>query len=206
MNEAPDASRQNSPADSDNTDAGASAQDPDDPCGSIICTAMGDPGDQTPGGCDVEVDVEVGGGDDDDGDGPPDDCDYLGNCSANASGNDPSGGGGGGGGPQTPTPQQPQKKPCTAASRAASTVEALDAAGDALISFNLAAVHFGLAGVLVSAGCLEPTPFEPLTCAASGFGAVSVSAGGGVLTGFGVFQTKRAVSAIKQAVTCGPGS
>jgi hypothetical protein len=48
------------------------------------------------GGCDVEVDVEAdGGGDDDDGDGLPDDCDYLGNCSANASGNDPSGGGGG---------------------------------------------------------------------------------------------------------------
>jgi len=118
------------------------------------------------------------------------------------------GGGGTGGpyGPQSPTPEQPQKKPCTAASRAASTVEALDAAGDALVSFNLAAVHFGAAVVLFSGGCLEPTPAEPLTCAASVFGVASLSAGGAALTGFGAFQTKRAFSAAKQAFTCGPGS
>jgi hypothetical protein len=99
--------------------------------------------------------------------------------------------------------QQPQqKKPCSTTTRIAGTIKALQAAGDAGGSFTLAGIHFGAAGLLVGAGCLDPTPFEPATCIAAGFGGASLTAGGGVLTGLGVYQVKESISGIKQAITC----
>jgi hypothetical protein len=95
-----------------------------------------------------------------------------------------------------------QKKPCNTATRIAGALKALQAAGDAGGSFTLAGVHFGAAGLLVGAGCLDPSPFEPATCIAAGFGGASLTAGGGVLTGLGVYQAKESISGIKQAITC----
>ncbi len=106
---------------------------------------------------------------------------------------------------QTPTPKHPQRPSCTAAGRATGTVEALEAAGDAAVSFTLAGVHLTVALGLVGAGCFEPSPFEPLTCGASVLGAGSALTGAVVLGGAGVLQAERAVSAVKQAATCGSG-
>ncbi len=103
-------------------------------------------------------------------------------------------------------PQKPQKPKCNTSTRIGGAIKALSAAGDAAGSFTLAGVHFGAALFLVSAGCLDPTPFEPVTCAAGGFGAGTLAAGGGVLTGLGVIQVKHEViPAVVQAVTCQTG-
>jgi len=67
------------------------------------------------------------------------------------------------------------------------------------------AVHFVAGGPLVTAGCGEPTPFEPATCLASGFGAASLWGGGGVLGYLGVHTVEdELIPGIKQAVTCTP--
>jgi RHS repeat-associated protein len=101
--------------------------------------------------------------------------------------------------------QNPPKKKCSITTRIAGAIEALSGAGDAVVSFSLAGVHFGAAGVLVSAGCLDPTPFEPATCLAGGFGGASLAAGGTVLGGLGVLQVKEEViPGIKQAINCEP--
>jgi hypothetical protein len=84
-------------------------------------------------------------------------------------------------------------------------VKAFDGFQTAGAAFTTAGIHFGAAALLVSAGCLEPTPFEPLTCAAGGLGAASLSAGGGVLGYLGVQTVKdELIPGIKQAFTCEP--
>jgi hypothetical protein len=66
-------------------------------------------------------------------------------------------------------------------------------------------VNFFGAGILVSAGCFDPTPAEPVTCAAGFFGAASMTAGAGVLGRFG-YQTVKdeLIPGVKQAITCNP--
>jgi hypothetical protein len=72
-------------------------------------------------------------------------------------------------------------------------------------SFALGGLHFGAAGFLLVAGCGDPTPFEPVTCAASVFGAGSLTAGGLTLSGLGALQVKdEVVPGIMQAITCEP--
>jgi hypothetical protein len=98
-----------------------------------------------------------------------------------------------------------QKKPCSATKRIAGTLKALNGLGDAATSFALAGIHYFAAGTLVGAGCLEPTPFEPATCVAAGFGAASLTAGGTVLGGLGVLQVKEEViPGVEQAINCEP--
>ena len=102
-------------------------------------------------------------------------------------------------------PQQPQKPKCDPLTRLGGAIKALSAAGDAAGSFNLAWVHVAAAGFLIGAGCLEPTPFEPATCVASGFGGVALLGGATVLTNLGTHQVENEViPGIKQAVTCTP--
>jgi hypothetical protein len=102
-------------------------------------------------------------------------------------------------------PQQPQKPKCDPLTRLGAAIKALSAAGDAAGSFNLAWVHVAAAGFLIGAGCLEPTPFEPATCVASGFGGVALLGGATVLTNLGTHQVENEViPGIKQAVTCTP--
>lgn len=101
--------------------------------------------------------------------------------------------------------QQPQKNPCPPGTRAAGAVKAAEGTGDALAAFNLSAVHIVTAGVLFSAGCLEPTPFEPATCLAGGAGAGSLLGGAGALGYLGYQEVKHnVIPAIKQAITCVP--
>jgi hypothetical protein len=59
--------------------------------------------------------------------------------------------------------------------------------------------------LLVGGGCLDPTPFEPVTCIAGGAGAVSLTAGAGVL-GYSGYQTVKdeLIPGIEQAITCQP--
>ena len=103
------------------------------------------------------------------------------------------------------TPQQPQKSSCPPGTRAAGAVQAAEGTGDALTAYNLAALHFVAAALLFSAGCLEPTPAEPVTCGASLFGVGSLSVGGVVLGGLGTTELKNEViPGIKQAITCVP--
>ncbi len=102
-------------------------------------------------------------------------------------------------------PQQPQKPKCDPLTRLGGAIKALSAAGDAAGSFNLAWVHVAAAGFLIGAGCLEPTPFEPATCVASGFGGVALLGGATVLTNLGTHQVEdEVIPGIKQAVTCTP--
>jgi hypothetical protein len=98
--------------------------------------------------------------------------------------------------PNNNTPQQPQKKHCSANQRIGGAVKALEAAGDVSIALNLAYIHVAAAGALVGFGCLEPTPFEPVTCAASGFG-------GAALLGGGVVMSKMAVLEVEEGVIPG---
>jgi RHS repeat-associated protein len=101
-----------------------------------------------------------------------------------------------GGAPNNNTPQEPQKKHCSANQRIGGAVKALEAAGDVSIALNLAYIHVAAAGALVGFGCLEPTPFEPVTCAASGFG-------GAALLGGGVVMSKMAVLEVEEGVIPG---
>ena len=121
----------------------------------------------------------------------------------------PSVGGGGGsrrGRPTPPQTQAPQKNPCTPL---ANNLQGTPAAGvDTLFdAFNrvthpldmlavnatmfVAAGGQIVAGVTVAAGgCLEPTPFEPLTCLAGGTaGALSITSGA-ASGAFGVYFFK----------------
>jgi hypothetical protein len=102
-------------------------------------------------------------------------------------------------------PQQPQKPTCDPLTRLGGAIKALSAAGDAAGSFNLAWVHVATAGFLIGAGCLEPTPFEPATCVASGLGGGALLGGATVLINLGTHQLENEViPGIKQAVTCTP--
>lgn len=84
-------------------------------------------------------------------------------------------------------------------------VKAFDGFQVAGAAFTTAGIHFGAAVLLVGAGCLDPTPFEPATCIAGGFGGASLSAGGLVLGGLGAYAVKdELIPGIKQAITCEP--
>ena len=107
--------------------------------------------------------------------------------------------------PAPKKPQKPKQPPCDPATRFAGVVKATEAAGDASIALNLAGIHFGGALFLVGAGCLDPTPFEPATCAAAGFGAADLTGSGAVLFYLTYREAKdEVVPAVKQAVTCTP--
>jgi hypothetical protein len=107
--------------------------------------------------------------------------------------------------PNNATPQQPKKPPCNPATRIGGVVKAFDGFQTAGAAFTLAGVHVGGAVLLVGGGCLDPTPFEPATCIAGGAGAVSLTAGAGVL-GYLGYQTVKdeLIPGIMQAVTCKP--
>jgi RHS repeat-associated protein len=113
-------------------------------------------------------------------------------------------------GASNPQPQQPKKPPCSPATRIGGAVKAFDGLQRAGAAFTTAGIHFVAGGLLVGAGCGEPTPFEPVTCLASGFGAASLWSGGGVLGYLGVNAVKDGViPGIEQAVThlcCSPYS
>jgi hypothetical protein len=95
------------------------------------------------------------------------------------------------------------KKPCSATGRIGGAIEATEAAGDAAIALNLAYLQVASAGMLVGVGCLEPTPFEPLTCAASGFGGVALLGRGVVMGKVAVTEVEEGVvPGIKQAFNC----
>ena len=115
-------------------------------------------------------------------------------------------GGAGASGPNSPQqPQQPQKKPCSPGTRIAEGIKAASGLGDASISFGAAGIHFGAAFAAVSAGCLDPTPFEPATCIAGGVAAVDLTAGGTLLGSLAVYQVKdEVIPGIMQAFTCEP--
>jgi RHS repeat-associated protein len=97
------------------------------------------------------------------------------------------------GAPSNGQTQYPQKKPCSTATRIGGAIQALNGLGDAAGSLNLSGVHVATAGLLLGLGCLEPTPFEPVTCAASGFGAISLLGGAFVLSDLAVMQVKEEV-------------
>ena len=101
-------------------------------------------------------------------------------------------------------PQQPQKNPCPTGTRMVGVGKALWEGGDALISANLAGIHFFFAGAALTAGCLDPTPFEPATCAGGVFVGGTLGTGGATLTGLAVHDAGEAISGIKQAFTCEP--
>ena len=84
-------------------------------------------------------------------------------------------------------------------------MKAFDGFQTAGAAFTLAGVHVGGAVLLVGGGCLDPTPFEPVTCIAGGAGAVSLTAGAGVL-GYLGYQTVKdeLIPGIMQAITCEP--
>lgn len=82
--------------------------------------------------------------------------------------------------------------------------KALWEGGDALIAANLAGIHFFFAGAALTAGCLDPTPFEPATCAGGVFVGATFGTGGAILTGLAVHDAGEAISGIKQAFTCEP--
>jgi|SRR6185312_12472787 len=99
----------------------------------------------------------------------------------------------------------PRSRPCNPTTRIGGVVKAFDGAQTSAAAFTLAGVHFVAGGLLVTAGCGEPTPFEPATCLASGFGAASLWGGGGVLGYLGVHTVEdELIPGIKQAVTRTP--
>ncbi|MFZ0302205.1 MAG: RHS repeat-associated core domain-containing protein [Terracidiphilus sp.] len=130
----------------------------------------------------------------------------TGSCPPGVTCGPPSGSGGGGGGAPNngPKPQQPQKNPCPPGTRMVGVGKALWEGGDALIAANLAGIHFFFAGAALTAGCLDPTPFEPATCAGGVFVGATFGTGGAILTGLAVHDAGEAISGIKQAFTCEP--
>jgi hypothetical protein len=70
-------------------------------------------------------------------------------------------------------------------------------------AFLGAGVHLFVAGAIVVGGCSDPSPFEPLTCGASLYGAAFVGAGAGILAGIGAHEIMNEVIPDFQEVVTG---
>jgi hypothetical protein len=106
-------------------------------------------------------------------------------------------------GPQTQTPAKPAKKPCTPLLHDPSMHE-LDTLVDGFVRathpLDMVATNGALflsagtqvvgGGLAIAAGCLEPTPFEPITCAGGGIAGGAVVTAGVGTAGFGVYFFK----------------
>lgn len=118
----------------------------------------------------------------------------------------PDGGGdagGGGGSPQTQASPKPPKKPCTPLlhdPKAHGIDTLVDALGRVTHPLDMLAVNgtmffaaggqIAAGGMAVAGGCLDPTPFEPLTCIAGGAAGTASIASGAASGAFGVYFFK----------------
>ena len=100
--------------------------------------------------------------------------------------------------------RKPQKMPCSARTRIEGGGKAVWHSLDAAAAFGMGTAMFAAGGAAVGAGCIDPTPFEPGTCALGGFAAAATFAGGSaaLLTG-GVIVNEEVLPDINEAI-CKP--